>query len=177
MRTLALIGVSSVALLLAFGTACGPAPIPVNAGRALAAPPAHSPSVGQATSQTVDPRFAGHIRLRGSLASLEEGFLFASVMPEGVRMPCLSRKIDLSTARIERSGNEAIVPFSLDRAHIQGGLVPGELVFQARFDPDGFVDTKEPEVSVATVPVQVGDMGIEIVLEAAAAPGTDTSGQ
>ena len=45
-----------------------------------------------------------------------------------------------------------------------GMLPPGGLVLEARFDPDGMVESKEGVV-VATVPITPGESAAEIVLE------------
>ena len=126
--------------------------------------PAGHPTMPGATDE--DVRFAGVVRLTGPFAEMQEGYLFVSVLPEGVRMPCFSRKYELSDAVAGPDGDR-LLSFVLDRNNTMAGLVPGvdKLVLEAWFDPDGSVDTKDGAVRV-TVPIEPGDTDAEVVLGA-----------
>lgn len=173
------------------GGACGPAPVPIERtgggqagsmgsmgmGGADAAtlPPGHPPIDGgqgagslAGTAMGMPPggmealRFAGVVRLSGALAASDEGFVFVSVRPAGGGMPLFSRKYAVADASLEESGDR-LLAFELDEAHTMGGVAPGVLELEARFDPDGFVDSREGIVTVR-VPVEPGATDVEVVL-------------
>lgn len=165
-----LLAVSSLAV------GCGKGPVPVEDGSAGSGstpgvlPEGHPPLDGgtapMASAQGEDVRFAGVVRLQGELATRSEGYVFVSIKPAGVRMPSYSRKYSLADASPAEDG-ERVLPFELDRSNLMGGLVPGDLVLEARFDPDGFVESREGVV-VATTSAAPNDTSLEIVL----APGS-----
>ncbi|MEX1025775.1 MAG: hypothetical protein WD226_11950 [Planctomycetota bacterium] len=173
---LAQIAPPTALLLLA---ACGQPPVPVQTTKSALPPPQRMPDAarlpdGHPTGMThpgmeragaSTATFTGTVRLEGELAQ-REGFLFVNVMPEGVRMPCYSRKFTLAEAdpAMRMDGDTLVVDFVLDQQYELGGLVSGALVLEAVFDPDGYVDTKEPERVVASVATEAGDEGIELTL-------------
>lgn len=112
-----------------------------------------------------DATFAGKVRLEGTLAT-RGGYLFVTVFPEGVRMPCYSRKFDLKAKsdEIQMDGDALVVTFLIDENYSLGGLVPGNLVIEANYDPDGIVDTREPERVATSQAVTPDATGIELVL-------------
>ncbi len=135
-----------------------PAPAPA----ASQLPPGHPPLDGApADDGSADARFAGTLRLRGELAAQREGFVMLSVKPEGVRMPCYSRKYAVAEASPEDGGLR--LDFELGPESRMGKIPPGGIVLEARFDPDGMVESKEGVV-LATMPIQVGATDAEIVL-------------
>jgi hypothetical protein len=158
-------------LLVPGALACGPAPVPVESASAPAAPagqlpPGHPPIGGgagpPAARSAADLRFSGVVRLRGALASTQEGYVMVSIKPEGIKMPVFSRKYALSEATPGEDG-ELRLAFQLDQDDMLGMLPPGGLVLEARFDPDGMVESQEGVV-VATVPVTLDESAAEIVL-------------
>ncbi len=166
----ALRGAAGPAALLLALAGCGPGSVPVERGASEAAAP------GGAAGVPADPhaglwvppaaRFAGVVRLQGALAEKKSGFLFVSIKPKGIAMPCYSRKYSLADEELEPGeGGERVLRFELDQSHSLGGLVDGELVAEAYFDPDGLVDTKEPEIVRASVATQPDDEGLELVLK------------
>ena len=174
-------------------TACGPAPVPVDdtargprgangasAGPipggpidASTLPEGHPPLTqeeldgglgsGASLPSPEDVRFAGVVRLRGDLATREDGFLMISVKPEGIRMPSYSRKYALADAGPVDDAGERLLRFELDQRNMMGGLLPGELVLEARFDEDGYVETKDDTV-IVTVPTTANDTSAEILM-------------
>ena len=82
-------------------------------------------------------------------------------------MPSFSRKYDLSQDGVAQAdGDDLVVPFLLDQNFSLGGLVPGmEIICEARFDPDGIVDTREPNMVIEQVATKPNDDAIEIVLK------------
>ena len=160
------------AFLLTLGAACGekaqnPGPEGGGADASMAQPEGHGDD--SATADTADTarvrsrRWDGTVRLRGGLAQAGEGFLFVNIKPEGVAMPSYSVKVALSTGQAE--GDEFVVPFEITEANTMGGLVDGiDLVLEACYDSDGFVESKEGQVR-HSIPVEVDQLGVEIVLE------------
>jgi len=137
---------------------------PLPPGTSTELPEGHPPIGGRATVDAGDDvRFGGVVRLRGKLASAPEGYVFISVKPEGIRMPAFSRRYALADAEPAVDGVRRL-PFDLDKTNMMGGLVPGALVLEARFDPDGIVESREGVVT-ASVPTKVGDMAAEIDLD------------
>ena len=167
--------------------ACGDAPRPVTS-TAPQQPsgqlPAGHPEIGQPSlpeghppmggmggaggeGMIMDARVSGRLVLTGALAEAE-GFVLVSVRPKGMPMPLLSYKIDLADADATVDGEgRRVVPFRLDPGSTMmpfSGIPEGlELEVQARYDPDGFVETKEGVVT-AVAPVQPVAEDVELVL-------------
>lgn len=162
-------GAVGSAVLLLFLVACGQGSVPVEpsgpADSSTEVPAAPSdPHAGLGVQASA--RFAGVVRLQGELAQLKSGFVFVSIKPKGIAMPCYSRKYALADGEVEAGeAGERVLRFELDQSHSLGGLVPGELVAEAYFDPDGLVETKEPEIVRSSVAAQPDDEGLEIVLK------------
>ena len=122
-----------------------------------------------------DPaRFAGQIALRGELAQAREGSLFVIVRQKGSRMPSLARKYEVADPLWVDRGTERVLRFSLDEASPEdrmggtGIALAGEIELEARFDPDGVLETKEGNRS-EVVAVERGDQEVSVVLGAAPA--------
>lgn len=156
--------------LLFLAAACGPAPVPLENEPASSSapqplPPNHPPLDAQPPVSGIDFHVQGVVRLRGDLATRDSGFVFVSVKPQGIVMPSYSRKYAYSDPAITSAADgERVLTFELDESHLQGGLVPGEHVIEAMFDPDGYVDTKDGVIR-RSMAVKPGDSGIEIVLD------------
>ena len=174
--------ISAPLLLLTLATACGQAPVPVGEEQqqrvseppseysdAETLPDGHPTGMthpGLANGGAGDTTFTGAVRLEGDLAQ-RTGFVFVNVKPKGARMPCYSRKFRLdatSDPSITEAEGALLVDFVLDKNYELGGLVDGELVIEAVFDPDGYVDTKEPERVVQVSSVEPGESGIALTL-------------
>ena len=155
--------VLALALVL---SACGDAPRPVEAPSS--SPHAHGTFRG----------FAGQALLKGELALAERGALMISVYPKGTRMPALTTKIALDDPRVTRNARgERVVDFQLDESTsmIPGAVPDGlEVELEVRFDLDGYVETKEGDVS-AMVPARPGDRGLVLVLPPETAPAGGTA--
>jgi hypothetical protein len=116
--------------------------------------------------QTIEGSFAGTIRLRGSLATREDGFVFVSVRPGPDGMYCYMRRYSLSDpAHRHDEAGERVIAFELNKSHTLTGLIDAELVLEAYFDSDGDVLTRESEPILLRVPVEPDDMEIELVLD------------
>jgi hypothetical protein len=169
--------VLSVPLLGLLLAACGDPPQPVEestspmsarGGTATGTlPPGHPPTQPRAAdARSQDARFEGVVRLRGALAERESGFVFVSVMPEGSRMPIYSRKYSLDEPAVGAAEDgERVLRFELDRRYALSTIPPGQLELNVRFDPDGIVDSKEPEVLDAAVPIEPNRTDVEVVLD------------
>ena len=177
-KCLALPGLLLFGLFLA---ACGQPPVPAGQqspvstppqtpGRALSElPDGHPTGVrhpGLENTTPGDATFSGAVEMKGKMASLG-GFLFVNVFPEGLRMPCFSRKFDLTREdpAITVVEGTRVVTFHLDERYALGGLVPGPLVIEAAYDPDGYVDTMEPERKTVQQSVTANASSITLVLE------------
>jgi hypothetical protein len=183
----ALLGSAVASFVLA---ACGDPPRPVEPAAASGpgpvdphAPlPADHPPIGAGASSqpsappaTTDPgpSFGGVVRLKGALAERPDGFLFISLVPgqvpEGTpEMPFLSIKLSLALDVPAAANGERAVTFDLNRrtTMMPPTMEPlGELRLVARVDPDGAVDTREPDVLKAYVPATAGRTDHELVLD------------
>ena len=86
-----------------------------------------------------------------------------SVKPAGIRMPSFSKRYELTDAEPLTDGERKLY-FELDKSDMMGGLVPGDLVLEARYDGDCAVESREDAV-IETVETAVGDTSAEITLE------------
>lgn len=127
-----------------------------------------------------DPaRFAGQVALRGDLAQAREGSLFVIVRQKGSRMPSLARKYEVGDPVWIDRGDERVLRFALDEASPEdrmggtGIALAGELELEARFDPDGVLETKEGNRS-EVVAVERGEQDVSVVL-GGAPPGQPAS--
>lgn len=86
-------------------------------------------------------------------------------------MPALTRKYEIGDPAFGLSDGERVLHFSLDERDDMGGAttpMADEMELEARFDPDGFVET--PEGVVRTLlRVHPGDEELSIVLPSDAA--------
>ncbi len=141
-----------VALLcLAFCGACGDSPPPVDSG----------------STADLPSRFAGSVSLRGDLATVESGSLYVSVRPPGSRFASLARKYEIGDPAFAGAGDERLLRFSLDeRDAMESVRAPmfEEMEVEARFDPDGVLDTMDGVVR-STVRARPGAREVAIVVE------------
>jgi hypothetical protein len=132
------------------------APAPVN--------PVRDPH--EVAVRTIEGSFAGTIRLKGSLATREDGFVFVSVRPGPTGMYCYMRRYALSDpAHQDDETGERVIAFELNKSHTLSGLIDAELFLEAYFDSDGDVLTMESEPILRQVRVEPNDMEIELVLD------------
>lgn len=118
-------------------------------------------------------RFAGRVTLKGDLATAQDGSLFLIVRVPGSRMPALTRKYEIGDPAFQVVGGERVLHFSLDERDDMGGAASpmvAEMELEARFDPDGFVDTSDGVVRT-TVRVHPGEQELSIELPAGASAG------
>jgi hypothetical protein len=160
------------ACLLALLAACGEPPQKIPKP-AASLPPGHPSPEARVPSNPA--RFGGTIALRGTLVQAREGSLFVIVRQKGSRMPALARKYEVADPVWTDRGDERVLRFSLDEANAEdrmgntGTTLEGELELEARFDPDGVIETKEGNQS-AVVRVERGDQDVTVTLGAPAAP-------
>jgi hypothetical protein len=161
--------ITTLATLLASCSilACGEDPYAPDAARAAGRgnPAGSHPAVPhESPAKLPEAHFSGVVRLRGTFASRTDGTVFVSVKPEGLPAPLFTTRYAVVDA-IAESG-ELVIPFELTDANAIGGLVPGPMDIEAYLDPDGIVESKEPETKIRQrFPVQNGASGIELVLE------------
>lgn len=101
--------------------------------------------------------FSGEIRLAPELADDAAASIFVSARPAGMRMPVLSRKLQVGTFERVTDGG-AVARWELTEADKMGGLdmpVPERLELKFTYDPDGLVETFEG-VEAVVVPVEPG---------------------
>lgn len=171
---------SPVLATLIFVAGCGEPPRPIDPTPSGAAgtsasgslPEGHPPvaDAGVGAQPLAEERFTGVVRLRGGLATAQDGQLTLLVRQKGEKMPLRMHRWVLSDAEIGREKDgERRLEFQLGPTDVMApGMVPppliGELEFKALYDLDGFVDTKSDQVEVV-VPVVIGQEGIDVVLE------------
>lgn len=118
-------------------------------------------------------RFAGTVLLTGSLARADRGSLFLIVREPGSTVPSLARKYEIGDPAFSAQEGARVLHFALDeRDDMDGPAAPmvAEMEVEARFDPDGFVDTSEGVVR-ARVRARPGDREIALVLVSDESPG------
>lgn len=126
--------------------------------------------------QDLPARFAGSVRLQGALAKLDSGSLFLIVRPPGSRVPSLARKYEIGDPAFSTDGAERQLRFALDeRDSMFGEHAPmfDEMEVEARFDPDGIVDTDDGVVR-ASARARPGDREVSIVLTPGPGDGAKT---
>jgi hypothetical protein len=166
----------SLTAILSLVVACGDEPERLAPG---AKPAAASSQPAAPMPRDVNPhaaRFAGQISLRGTLTAAKEGCVFVSVWKKGDVgkphvIPSYSKKYAMNDAGWASAGDLRVLHFTVDeRDNLMGTAVPDgtELVLEARYDPDGNVDTKDG-VESAQAPIRVGQTDFSIVLTAAGA--------
>lgn len=161
--------ITTLATLLASCSiaACGDDPYAPDAARAAGGgrvPSAHPALPDEPPAKLPEAHFSGVVRLRGTFASRTDGTVFVSVKPEGLPAPIFTAGYAVAEAKAD--GGELLISFELTDANAIGGLVPGPMDIEAYLDPDGVVESKEPETKIRQrFPVQNGASGIELVLE------------
>lgn len=149
--------------------ACGDAPRPLDPPTATGSPHGAA-GAGSPHASGEFAGFRGWVRLRGELADVQEGVLYLIARPVGSRIPVLTEQVRMDDHRITADeGGGRSLPFVLDStdAKAMGGgavqLPAGEMEVEARYDRDGYVDTKDDTVS-DTRTAAVGATGLEFVL-------------
>jgi hypothetical protein len=115
-------------------------------------------------------RFGGSVQLQGALAEIESGSLFLFVSAPGSRSPTLARKYEIGDPAFSTDRDERRLRFALDeRDCMIGASAPmfEEMEVEARFDPDGVLDTDEGVVR-ASVRARPGDGEISIAVPSGA---------
>lgn len=143
-----------VPLLLA---ACGQAPERIQEGHPAARGAQGAPKV----------LFSGEVRLAPELADDAAASLFISARPAGMRMPVLSRKLQVGTFERATDGG-SVARWELTEADKMGGLempVPERLELKFTYDPDGLVETFDG-VEAVIVPVEPGQDRYSVDLHA-----------
>ena len=145
-------------MLLATATVagCGDPPEKISKPRPDAAGAAAAHSTVRAASPML---YKGKIVLAGTLADAKAGSVFVIVRQPRSKLPTLTRKYEIGDPLWTGSGGERVLYFSLDETHNMGGAAspPGEkMELEARFDPDGMIDTKD---GIASSVVEVGASG------------------
>ncbi len=115
-------------------------------------------------------RFAGSVHLQGALAEVESGSLFLFVSPPGSRSPTLARKYEIGDPAFSIDGNGRQLRFALDERDCMigaGAPMLEEMEVEARFDPDGVLDTDEGVVR-ASVRARPGDGELSIAVSSGA---------
>lgn len=126
--------------------------------------------IGQGERKPALPaRFAGNVHLEGALAQAQSGSLFLIVREPGSRVPSLTRKYEIGDPAFSVQDDVRVLHFALDERDNMGGVaVPmaDDMEIEARFDPDGIVDTSEGVVRAA-VHARPGEREISIVVRPA----------
>jgi hypothetical protein len=120
-------------------------------------------------------RFAGTVHLQGELARVESGSLFLFAHPPGSSSPTLARKYEIGDPAFSDEGDEVQLRFALDeRDRMVGGSAAlfDEMEIEARFDPDGILDTSEGVVR-ASVRARPGDGELSIAVSSGADPSEE----
>jgi hypothetical protein len=129
-----------------------------------------APSLPAAAVQT--SRFAGQVVLKGDLAGVKSGAVFLSARRKGQRLPSLSHKYDITDPAWTAQEGNRVLSFTLTDQDNMGGVnapMGAEMEVEARYDPDGFIDTRpgadEEGVVKIAVPASPGDIQLVITLQ------------
>lgn len=157
------------ALLLAFlVSACGEGPERIGQEAPTSKPPAPAPA-------SSEPRFEGRVVLKGTTEDAPGAAVFLSARRVGQRLPSLSRKYELRDPAWTKDGESRVLQFQLTDLDNMGGFgapMATEMEIEARYDPDGMINTTpgavDPGVVRAAVPATPGSKAVEVVLDLAA---------
>ncbi len=125
------------------------------------------PADHDATEMPALSSWKGDVVLRGELAAATEGIIFMLVSSSDGGMTGVVRKIDVSSPDLPAAADGVRrIPFDIDSPRGVGGFPPSveAVEIQARFDPDGFAETSEGNVT-GYVFAELTAEGLEIVLE------------
>jgi hypothetical protein len=139
------------------------------------APPREEP-VADPVPAGVPLRFGGELTLSGPIANLNEGAVFVTIVPIGAsgrdRKPILSRTYLLADPEWRHTAGARSLRFDLgveDAFDDKAPRLSREMDLVVDFDPDGNPATREPGEKQVSTRARVGDTGLSIVLDSAAA--------
>jgi hypothetical protein len=162
-------------LLLGLAASCGDEPQRLGKSEpAPANPHAEMPANPHAEMSSATVRLAGRVQLAGTLAKAQSGAVFMMARSGG--KIALVHKYDMSGPAWSTQGDQRVLNFSLTDQDNMGGIgaaVGAKMDLEARYDPDGFVDTKpnveKKGVVKAFTNVAIGDTQVSMTLDPAVA--------
>jgi hypothetical protein len=171
-----------LALLLGLANSCGDEPQRIEKSASPVSPHAASPhsasgATGSAPTTMPDAtvRLAGRVKIAGSLAKAHSGAIFMIARNGG--RTALVHRYEMSGPFWSAQGDERVLTFSLTDQDNMGGVgapIGAKMELEARYDPDGYVDTRpgieKKGVVKAFGSAAIGDTQISLELDPDAAP-------
>lgn len=159
-------------LLLGLAGACSDEPQRIGKSESATSPASPHAMHPGTTPAAGTVHLAGRVLLAGSLAKAQNGAVFLIARSGG--RTALVHKYDMSGPVWSTQGDERVLSFSLTDQDDMGGVgapVGSKMELEARYDPDGFVDTKpgieKKGAFKAFTSTSVGDTQISLKLDPA----------